>query len=226
MAPGVRRLERQPVCESPVNPDLKSVVSRVARRLASGDRPETLVNPVCRNYRGNIGARERSLGDGLAGARHNVVVGYASPPQVQPVVPDIRGLHHRVLHDLSGNSYIPLPALWRTEVGVDRIERGVRTHTGDGILQRWPNRVQTSANRTVGKVDGPPLPAGVDRRGPRWVVGHAQNVFDNVGTSHVASKSGSNCSLAVSLDIPCNANTRLEPGIVCVDQRSRQSGRI
>src|SRR3984893_5907467 len=103
MRPGVGELEGQTARKLAVHPNLKRMVMRVARGLASGKRPQALVNPVrvndgTRRVTKTYGGRDRE-----ARAWNHVVVADAAPPQVQPVIPDVGDLHYGVLHHLSRN---------------------------------------------------------------------------------------------------------------------------
>ena len=77
------------------------MVMGVARGLASSKRPQTHVNAVRVNDGTRRLTRLRRGRDREARARNNVIVANTSPPQVQPVIPDVGDLCYGVFHHLS-----------------------------------------------------------------------------------------------------------------------------
>src|SRR5262245_25248665 len=129
MAPTVRRLERQPSGETTVHKKLESIVRRIASRLTSQNGTEPWANAVCVNQITTDAVRIKpgGLSDLLSGAREDVIIGDAAPPDVPSLVPYVRGFHHGVLKKLVRDSEVILPALGRAEVSADRLERGIYT---------------------------------------------------------------------------------------------------
>src|SRR5436853_7443287 len=114
MAPGVSRLERQPVGEATVHPDLQCMIMRVTRRLAARYRPKPRVNAV-RRLEVCLTRIDRPNEQGILQAERgvNVIVRHTTPPDMQAVVAYVRGFHHRILDDFARDGQVPLPALRR-----------------------------------------------------------------------------------------------------------------
>src|SRR5262249_39981912 len=126
MAPGVSRLESQPVREAAVEPKLKRVVTRIPGGLGHINGAKALV------YAGGVDQvldtvriESHRLSDLESGAPRHIVVGHAATPDVNAMVPDVRGFDHGVLQDLAGDREVPLPAIGRTEVWIGSRETGV-----------------------------------------------------------------------------------------------------
>src|SRR5262245_34089103 len=186
MAPRVIRLERESVGKAPVHPKLKRIVRRVASRLIAHNRTEACANAAGVNLRPTDAIRIEpgDLSDLQPGARYDVIVGQASPPDVPSLVPDVRGFDHGILYNLVSDSDVVLPTIWRAEVCVSRKELGVRTYSRDRVLQPGLDRIQAATGaRTFRQGIFITLPSASNRRDPGRIAGHSEKVSDDLRTA-------------------------------------------
>src|SRR5262249_16524570 len=139
MAPRVRSLESQPVREATIYPGLECMVMGIACGIVDRDRTKAGKNAIGGLKVGQevwIGGRYAGgLRDCQSSAGNYVVEKDPAAPDVQAVVADVRGLQHRVLHQLTRESDIPLVALRRLEIRVGSVEPSAGPDTGHCVLQ-------------------------------------------------------------------------------------------
>src|SRR5215510_6991563 len=122
------------------------MIAGIARRLSQ----------VGRRYPGQSAiridqiVRNRIVGsDGLSDCRacaRNHVVPIHESFDVQPMIADVRGFDHSILHNFPRDSQIPLPALRRMEVLANREER---SRDSKRTLQPWINGIEAAEIRTI-----------------------------------------------------------------------------
>src|ERR1700682_5254514 len=116
MRPSVSGLKGQPFREAAVEPKLHPVVAGIPGGLSHCNRTQGGYSTISRNHRIGIQSQTVSAGNLKASVvlkswiapncgatltwhiRGNVIPIYMSPPDMQPVVADVRGLQDGVLH--------------------------------------------------------------------------------------------------------------------------------
>src|SRR5262249_41888180 len=69
-------------------------------------------------------------------------------------------------------------------------------------------------------------PAGIHRLRPRWIISHAEEIFDDIRSAQVAPEPEANRGLAIAFDVPGDAYARLKPTVVRVPYRSVETASI
>ena len=139
-------------------------------------------------------------------------------------IADVRNFQHRFLHYLVRDGQVPLVTIRRAEVRRDGIEGCIGAYTSDCVYQSRVDGVEAAEGRVVAQLRGSvAAPVRVDRRRPRRVAVHAQNVFDNVGAAHEAPESSTDHCLAFAGDIPSHTHAWLKAFVVRKNQRSGET---
>src|SRR5438552_3741125 len=202
MAPGVSSLESQPVREAAVGPNLERVVAGIPGGLSHGDggntwQPATGIDQVIRIR--SIGSN--GLGNCKSSAGNNFIPIQRSF-DVQSMVSYVRGFDHYILYDFPRDGQVPLPALRRTEVLINGIERrGV----GKGILQPGIDGIETAEGRTIIERNTASSPTLIDRLSPGRVAAQEEHASHS-RSAQVASAAEAKCGLAITKDVPGQAH--------------------
>src|SRR6266850_5672287 len=131
----VGNLVSQPLREAAVDPNLKPVVIRVARRLVPGyvvckAKPAGCITVSC-------SCSHRCT----CTWNHLVVITIDEAPDVQTMVADVRNFRHSVLHDLARDRNIPLPAFSGPEVWINGV---YASQTGCRSSQPWVDGIEAA----------------------------------------------------------------------------------